>query len=507
MKDPDLQTREKLGSERNISELSVGDVARAIKRTLEIEFGRIRIRGEISRPNYHSSGHLYFTLKDQEAVIDGVCWRGTVEKLSLTLEEGMEVVCTGRISSYARSSKYQIIIEAVDLAGEGALLKLLEERRKKLTDEGLFSDQKKKKLPFLPEVIGVVTSPSGAVIRDILHRLTARFPQRVLLWPVPVQGDGAAQEIASAVSGFNRLLGNENTPRPDLIIVARGGGSLEDLWCFNEESVVRAVADSDIPVISGVGHETDVTLIDFAADLRAPTPTAAAELAVPVRAELTAQVLDLMTRSVSAMGRVQQSFQLQVDASSRGLTKPEFFISEAQQSLDVCSDKLSLTTSILLQRLGDRVEAVSAKILHPREFLNTLDERLIRFREKLESGAQIVLDTGYQRLCGLDYTTRSSMAVQRLLEKWQDILVSNGKLLVSYSYKDVLKRGFALVRASDGKPIKLSKSVKTGEKISIEFFDGVKEASVMGGGTKNISTKERGRRKQKEPQSDQGTLL
>ncbi|MEC9022377.1 MAG: exodeoxyribonuclease VII large subunit [Pseudomonadota bacterium] len=507
MTDWDPKTIENIGSEHNISELSVGDVARAIKRTLETEFGRLRIRGEISRPNYHGSGHLYFTLKDQEAVIDGVCWRGTVEGLSLTLEEGMEVVCTGRISSYARSSKYQIVIEAVELAGEGALLRLLEERRKKLMKEGLFSDEKKKKLPFLPETIGVVTSPSGAVIRDILHRLTARFPQRVLLWPVLVQGDGAGQEIARAISGFNSLFDKENTLRPDLIIVARGGGSLEDLWCFNEESVVRAVAESDIPVISGVGHETDITLIDFAADVRAPTPTAAAEMAVPVRAELTAQVLDLMTRSVSAIERLQQSFQLQVDVSARGLTKPEIFISEAQQNLDVCSDRLSLTTSILFQRLGDRVEAVSAKILHPREFLDALNERLIRFCEKLESGAQIVFDMRYQKLCGLDYTTRSSSAVHRLLETWQNILVSNGKLLVSYSYKDVLKRGFALIRARDGCPIKLSKTLKTGEKISIEFFDGVKEASVMGGETKNISAKGRDQRKKKEPQSEQGTLL
>ncbi|MEC9077846.1 MAG: exodeoxyribonuclease VII large subunit [Pseudomonadota bacterium] len=507
MTDPNFQIIENTGSEHNISELSVGDVARAIKRTLETEFGRLRIRGEISRPNYHGSGHLYFTLKDQEAVIDSVCWRGTVEKLSLTLEEGMEVVCTGRISSYARSSKYQIVIEAVELAGEGALLRLLEERRKKLTEEGLFSDKKKKKLPFLPETIGVVTSPSGAVIRDILHRLTARFPQRVLLWPVLVQGEGAAQEIARAINGFNSLFDEENTPRPDLIIVARGGGSLEDLWCFNEESVVRAVAGSEIPVISGVGHETDVTLIDFAADVRAPTPTAAAEMAVPVRAELTAQVLDLVTRSVSAIERLQQSFQLQVDASSRGLTKPEFFISEAQQSLDVCSDRLSLIISIFFQKLGDRIEAVSAKILHPREFLNALDERLLRFREKLESDAQIVLDARYQKLRGLDYTIRSSTAVQRLLQTWKNIVASNGKLLVSYSYKDVLKRGFTLIRASNGCPIKLSKTVKTGEKISIEFFDGVKEASVIGDETRNIKTNGGHRRKKKKRQSDQGTLL
>ncbi|MHA1568457.1 MAG: exodeoxyribonuclease VII large subunit, partial [Alphaproteobacteria bacterium] len=252
----------------NLAEITVGELTAAIKRTLEGAFGRVRVRGEVSRPNYHSSGHLYLTLKDDSGVIDGVCWRGTVERLGLRIEEGMEVIVTGRVSAYARSSKYQIVIEAVELAGEGALLKLLEDRRRKLAAEGLFDAERKQPIPFLPEIIGVITSPTGAVIRDILHRLADRFPRHVLLWPVVVQGDAAAGEIAAAIDGFARLEPGGPVPRPDLVIVARGGGSLEDLWAFNEEIVVRAVAACPIPLISAVGHETDTTLIDFVADMR-----------------------------------------------------------------------------------------------------------------------------------------------------------------------------------------------------------------------------------------------
>ncbi|MGE0748835.1 MAG: exodeoxyribonuclease VII large subunit, partial [Rhodospirillales bacterium] len=256
----------------NVAEFTVSELSTAVKRTLEGTFDHVRVRGEVSRPNYHGSGHLYFTLKDEGAVIDAVCWKGTVGRLGLRIEEGMEVVCTGRVSSYPRSSKYQLVIEAVELAGEGALLKLLEDRRRKLLAEGLFDPAKKKPIPFLPTVIGVVTSPTGAVIRDILHRLGDRFPRRVLLWPVPVQGEGAAAKVAAAIAGFNRIAPGGPVPRPDVLIVARGGGSLEDLWAFNEEVVVRAAAASDIPLISAIGHETDTTLIDFAADRRAPTP-------------------------------------------------------------------------------------------------------------------------------------------------------------------------------------------------------------------------------------------
>ena len=265
---------------------SVSEVAQAVKRTIETTFDRVRVRGEISRPNYHRSGHLYLTLKDEKAVIDAVCWRGAVSKLSLRAEEGMEVIVTGKLTTFPGGSKYQVVIEQMELAGEGALLKLLEDRRKRLMAEGLFEAERKQPLPFLPQVIGVVTSPTGAVIRDILHRFPDRFPRHVILWPVAVQGEKSAPEVAAAIAGFNAIEPGGDVPRPDVLIVGRGGGSLEDLWGFNEEAVVRAVAASRIPVISAVGHETDTTLIDFVADRRAPTPTGAAEMAVPVRADL-----------------------------------------------------------------------------------------------------------------------------------------------------------------------------------------------------------------------------
>src|ERR1044071_7395964 len=270
----------------NVPEFSVSELSFALRRQLEGAFPRVRGRGELSQPSFPRSGHCYFRIKDENAVLDAVCWKTTLPRLGIKVEEGMEVIATGKITTYAGSSRYQIIVDRLELAGEGALLKLLEDRRKKLAAEGLFDADRKRALPFLPEVIGVVTSPSGAVIRDILHRISDRFPRRVLVWPVTVQGEDAARQVAAAIRGFNALQPGGAVPRPDLLIVARGGGSIEDLMPFNEEIVVRAAAESRIPLISAVGHETDTTLIDIAADCRAPTPTAAAEMAVPVRAEL-----------------------------------------------------------------------------------------------------------------------------------------------------------------------------------------------------------------------------
>ena len=282
----------------NSPPLSVSELSGALKRTIETAFGEVRVRGEISGFKRHASGHCYFTLKDENACIDAVIWRGSAGALAFRPEDGAEVIATGKLTIYQGRSKYQIVVERMELAGEGALLALLERRRKALAGEGLFAPERKRKLPFLPGVIGVVTSPTGAVIRDILHRLEDRCPTHVILWPVPVQGEGAAAKIAEAIRGFASF-----EPKPDLLIVARGGGSIEDLWAFNEEEVVRAAADSPIPLISAVGHETDTTLIDFAADLRAPTPTAAAELAVPVRADLLAQLSELAHRAQNCLAR------------------------------------------------------------------------------------------------------------------------------------------------------------------------------------------------------------
>ena len=275
----------------NLPEFSVSELSGAIRRTVEEGFPLVRVRGEVSGLKAAASGHTYFDLKDDKAVLNAIIWKQSSRVIRIRPEQGMEVICTGRVTTYPGSSRYQLIVEQVELAGAGVLMALLEERRKRLLAEGLFEASRKKTLPFLPEVIGVVTSPTGAVIRDIMHRLNARFPRRVLLWPVAVQGEKAASEIAAAIAGFNAMDGRR-LPRPDLLIVARGGGSLEDLMAFNEEVVIRAAAESQIPLISAVGHETDTTLIDFAADMRAPTPTAAAELAVPVRAELLGQVMD-----------------------------------------------------------------------------------------------------------------------------------------------------------------------------------------------------------------------
>ncbi|MFB0923222.1 MAG: exodeoxyribonuclease VII large subunit, partial [Alphaproteobacteria bacterium] len=264
--------------------VSVTELSGDVKRTVEDKFAYVRVRGEVSGFKRAASGHLYMALKDADAVIDAVCWKGKAGQLEIQPEDGLEVIATGRVTTYAARSKYQLIIDRIEVAGEGALLKMIEERRKRLTTEGLFDADRKAALPFLPDVIGVVTSPTGAVIRDILHRLEDRFPRHVLLWPVLVQGNSAAAQVTAAIEGFNRIAPGGAVPRPDLLIVARGGGSLEDLMAFNEENVVRAAAASKIPLISAVGHETDTTLIDFASDRRAPTPSAAAEMAVPVRA-------------------------------------------------------------------------------------------------------------------------------------------------------------------------------------------------------------------------------
>jgi exodeoxyribonuclease VII large subunit len=283
----------------NLPELSVSELSMELKRTIEDAYGYVRVRGELGGVKYHTSGHIYLDLKDDKACLAGIIWRTIAPRIKLKLEAGLEVVVTGRITTFPGQSKYQIVIETLEPAGLGALMALVEERKKKLAAEGLFDPARKQLLPFLPEVIGIVTSPTGAVIRDILHRLADRFPRHVILWPVAVQGEGSAQQIAAAIRGFNALGADAPVPRPDVLIVARGGGSLEDLWSFNEEIVVRAAAESMIPLISAIGHETDVTLIDFAADKRAPTPTAAAEMAVPVRTDLMLRIDGLARRSAA----------------------------------------------------------------------------------------------------------------------------------------------------------------------------------------------------------------
>lgn len=437
---------QKAGS--NLPEISVSDLSQRLKRTVEDAFGLVRVRGEIGECKLHSSGHLYLSLKDDAAVLAAVCWRGQVSKLGVKPERGMEVVCTGRITTYPGQSKYQMVIEGMELAGAGAILKMLEERRKKLAAEGLFDQSRKRRLPFLPEVIGVVTSPTGAVIRDILHRLEDRFPRHVIVWPVAVQGEGAAGQVAAAVRGFNALSTGCGVPRPDLLIVARGGGSLEDLMPFNEEEVVRAVAESAIPVISAVGHETDTTLVDFAADVRAPTPTAAAEMAVPVRDELLVQVAGQENRLDNAMLRMTRELGQRLELLDRALGDPGRVLEPLSQRLDDRAERLELSCQTYMRKCALRLDALGGRLRHPREILALAGQRLERLGQAMES-------RGRERL----------MLAGARLEK-------TAAMLAALSPRGVLGRGYALVYDGRGHVITKAASTNPGDAITIEMNDG-----------------------------------
>ncbi len=336
----------------NSPALTVTELSGALKRTVEDAFGHVRVRGEISGFKRHGSGHCYFTLKDENACIDAVIWRSNAVALAFLPEDGAEVIVTGKLTTYPGRSKYQIVIERMEIAGEGALLALLEKRRKALASEGLFAPERKRRLPFMPQVIGVVTSPTGAVIRDILHRLEDRCPTRVILWPVPVQGEGAAAKIAAAIRAFPAI-----QPKPDLLIVARGGGSIEDLWPFNEEEVVRAAADCPIPLISAVGHETDTTLIDHAADRRAPTPTAAAEIAVPVRSELFTQLGHLQHRAQECLSRRLERTRERFELTLCRWPQPQAIFAPVVQRLDEIGERLPRSLSARAGSARARLES------------------------------------------------------------------------------------------------------------------------------------------------------
>lgn len=449
----------------NVPEFSVSELSFALKREIETAFPRVRVRGEISQPSFPRSGHCYFRLKDENAVIDGVAWKGTIPRLGIRIEEGLEVIATGKLTTYAGSSRYQIIVDRLELAGEGALLKLLEDRRKKLAAEGLFDQDRKRPLPYLPEVVGVVTSPSGAVIRDILHRVSDRFPLRVLVWPVAVQGEKAAGEVAAAIAGFNRLPEDGPVPRPDVLIVARGGGSLEDLWAFNEEIVVRAAAASEIPLISAVGHETDTTLIDFASDRRAPTPTAAAEMAVPVRADLLAEVLDYGKRTISCMNRALREASTELAGLARGLGDPRQMIEERQQRLDVAGERLALGPKRVIEVKQQQIAAEARALRGAGERYKS------EVKQKVERQLDKVVQLGERLLRHrADMITRSTDRVAQL-----------GKLLDSYSFRSVLNRGFALVRDQDGQPVLAAAATSAGQTIGIEFADGRVGARITEG--------------------------
>ena len=482
----------------NLAELTVSELSSAIKRTLESGFDRVRVRGEISGFKRAGSGHLYMQLKDDAAAIKAVVWRSTAVRLGLNPEDGMEVVATGRITSYAERSEYQLVIERVELAGLGALLKLLEDRKKKLAAEGLFDAARKRPLPLLPTVIGVVTSPSGAVIRDILHRLEDRFPRHVLLWPVLVQGEGAAQQIANAIHGFNALPAGGKVPRPDVLIVARGGGSLEDLMAFNEEIVVRAAAASEIPLISAVGHETDTTLIDFASDRRAPTPTAAAEMAVPVRADLIAEVAQCGHRLARAASRQIAEQRLTIEGLGRGLPDPVRLIQEKTQQLDAWVERRDNAQRGFFDRKRDQLQALSNRLRTPRDQIASMKNALSYALSHLSTSVSAAIDRSGRRLDNAGAHLRPKL-LRDLLDRRSDALAGCAALLESYSYEHVLKRGFTLVRDEDDQPLTSAAALSSGMAVSLQFHDGRARALVDGGSAAP-------KRKVRKPEK-QGTLL
>ncbi len=507
-------------SPSNALEVSVSELSGALKRAIEDQFGHVRVRGEISGyRGPHSSGHVYFSLKDASAKIDAVIWKGVFSRLRIKPQDGLEVVATGKVSTFPGQSKYQIVIDSLEPAGVGALMALLEERRKKLAAEGLFDEARKQLLPYLPSVIGVVTSPTGAVIRDILHRLSDRFPRRVLVWPVRVQGETSAAEVAAAIRGFNALPAAGLIPRPDLLIVARGGGSLEDLWSFNEEIVVRAAADSDIPLIAAVGHETDWTLIDLAADVRAPTPTGAAEMAVPVRADLLADLHDLAARHRGGLRRLLDRLRTEFRSASRALPQGAALLAPSRQRLDLAAQNLPLflrrrwrEAELRLARIGSRLAARSPQALlagrrarfesienrtrpalgrRLRDEAQRLDALGKRLRRAVESRAEIEkrhIRIDAAKLAALDARLTRSLATARAAQRAR--LASLGQLLESLSYRSVLERGYVVVRHADGAPATRAADVAPGAKLSLQFADAHIGATADGSSPRDPAPRE-----------------
>ncbi len=495
----------------NVPEWSVTDLAGALKQTLEERFGHVRLRGEVS--NYrgpHSSGHAYFSLKDAGARIDAVVWKGAFQRLKVRPEEGLEVIATGRITTFPGKSAYQIVIDTLEPAGLGALMALLEKRRQLFQAEGVFAPERKRPLPYLPRVIGVVTSPTGAVIRDILHRLADRFPRDVVLWPVRVQGEGAADEIAAAIRGLSDLAPDGPVPRPHVVIVARGGGSIEDLWCFNEEAVVRAAAECTIPLIAAVGHETDWTLIDHVADRRAPTPTGAAEMAVPVRADLLATVEDLGRRQGGTVLRLLDRRRSDLRSAGRALPGLDALLAARRQPLDLlgarlapalgnalhgAQGRLSRTLqglarnppAIVLARARTRFAAIDHRPRHAldgrlrldRERVGQLGQRLARAQRVGLEQAAVRIARDRERVAALGMRLERAGAARS--ERQRAGFTRAAALFASLNYQAVLARGYALVRDATGRPLTRAEGIAPGDALAIEFADGRIAATRDGG--------------------------
>lgn len=496
---------EKPETASNVAEYTVSEISGALKRTVEDTFGHVRVRGEISGyRGPHSSGHAYFSLKDDKARIEAVIWRGSMGRMRFQPEEGMEVIATGKLTTYPGSSKYQIVIEQMEPAGAGALMALLEERKRRLSAEGLFDASSKQLIPYMPRIIGVVTSPTGAVIRDIIHRITDRFPLHILVWPVRVQGETSGNEVASAINGFNGLEIGSSLPRPDVLIVARGGGSLEDLWGFNDEVVVRAVAASQIPVISAVGHETDWTLIDLAADVRAPTPTGAAEMAVPVKADLQAHIATLGARLSAGMSRYLDRRRQAQRALARALPSADQLLALPRRHFDETAARLGRALQANTQKKRGEFDGC-AKRLSPRLLdqrfrekrreISVLANRLPRcldvfLRDRRASFARQATRLSPEPIARL--TTRGRQHLQQLDRRQiqaVDLVLDRAKrrsgelerLMKTLSHASVLERGFAIVLDPSGTPIKRAAAIAPSDELTLRFQDGDVQAVASEG--------------------------
>jgi len=471
----------------NLPEYGVGELSAALRATVEGRFGRVRVRGEVVGFKRHSSGHLYFNLKDSTsggasaASLAAVCWRGVAGRLAAQPQDGLEIVAIGKLSVYADRSQYQLIVDQVELAGEGALLKQIELLRRRLAAEGLFDEGRKRAIPLLPRVVGVVTSPTGAVIRDILHRVAERFPRPVLVWPVPVQGEGAAARVAAAIRGFNALPadGSGGAPRPDVLIVARGGGSLEDLMAFNDEAVVRAAAESAIPLIAAVGHETDWTLIDHAADRRAPTPTAAAEFAVPVRSDLLRQLADLGAQLVGRMADRLARRRDRLALAARGLPDLPRLVNEQRQRLDDRAERLARALPALAGRKREALLRLAGRLLHPREQIALRRHALERAGAAL-AGALSTSSLKRRHAAERIGARLSPAPIMARLREAGARLDGLAARLESVSYNAVLRRGFALVTDSAGHAVTAAAAVAPGQALRLRFADGSVEATAAG---------------------------
>jgi exodeoxyribonuclease VII large subunit len=487
----------------NIPEFSVSEISGAVKRTLEGAFGRIRVRGEITELKRYPSGHIYFSLKDEGGKIAGVVWKSAVGKLGLAPENGVEVIAQGRISAYGDRSTYQLIVERMDYAGAGALLARIEALRIRLAAEGLFDAARKRAFPLLPTVIGVVTSESGAVIQDIRTTILRRFPSTILLWPVPVQGEGAAAKIAAAIAGFSALAQGGKIPRPDVLIVARGGGSLEDLMAFNDEAVLRAAAACTIPLISAVGHETDTTLIDHVADRRAPTPTAAAELAVPSRVELAADLQHKAARLAGALGRLLGEARLRFQRAERGLPDLPGMLGAARQRLDDRAQRLDLALPNRLAGVRAALDRSAAALPDLPSLIadarRQLDDRAHRLRMALpalaasRAGALALSAERLRSAWRLALSGRAAFAARTLprltdaplrarLRESRARLEGLSAQLEAVSYQAVLARGYALVSDGAGKPLLSAKAIAPGSELRLTFADGEVRATARGRG-------------------------